>query len=387
VSKWILMCAAVALAVTACAKRKEREQGKAGPTTEPSAASSQDPSAVGALAGKAAAGDLDGDGRPEIVLADATRLRVLDRSWHPIADASVSAGIEVLVVADVDGDGKGEILAGWGRSREWMDATVRITLHRLQGNQLVEELVSAPRSGRQDVAAIVPTAGRVLLAYFANKYEVRSVWAKLENNAWSMTDISQLRMATSYAIGDVDGDGQPDLVVGRVYGEDQEATGDAFVLRPDGTRTPIPTTRGVRGLAITDLDGDGKNEIYLGDGWDKNYGQVAQGLLTRSRWDGAAFQSELIENTEGQFTIWKIIPADVDGDGRPELVTQGPKYARAYRLQGGAWQAVTFGGANPKDMATASFDDQPGEDVLLIGVQSAIVSLHDAKWAPLPKAE
>jgi hypothetical protein len=108
-----------------------------------------------ASAQRAAIGDFDGDKKREIVVADAKALRVIDAAGKEIASAPVTGGIHVLVAADIDGDGKAEILAGWGQSREYMNAKARITLHRLKGKQLVEEVIAEPETSRAEVVAIV----------------------------------------------------------------------------------------------------------------------------------------------------------------------------------------------------------------------------------------
>src|SRR4051812_8381304 len=77
-------------------------------------------------ASRIAIGDLDGDGTREIVAADAENLRVLDAAGNDKASAPVVGGILTLTAADIDGDHKSEIYAGWGQTREHMDAPAKI---------------------------------------------------------------------------------------------------------------------------------------------------------------------------------------------------------------------------------------------------------------------
>lgn len=350
---------------------------------DPLPGSRRDVTAMVGSTSRAGAGDLDGDGRPELVLVDAEHIRVLDLAGRELARAPAPGGIQVFVVTDVDADQRAEIVAGWGATREHAGAAARVTLHRLERHTLVGEVIAAPPTTRQDVAAIIPPllsgAPDLLLAYFESKYVVKTVRARRGPAGWALGDVGAIRMATSYVVGDVDGDDLPDLVVGRVYGDARDTDGDAFLLRPSGARVPIPTTRGVRALAVADADADGVSEIYMGDGWHQNYGRHAQGLLTATRWRDGAFVSELIEDTPGQFTIWRILPADVDGDGRPELVTQGSHYVRVYRLVDDKWRGLTIAGAS-RDVAVGGFEDRPGDDILIIGDRSEIVSLHGVTW-------
>ena len=333
-------------------------------------------SAMVGAAERAAIGDLDGDGRGEIALADATRLRVIDRSGRELASVAVPGGIQILMIADVDGDRRPEILAGWGRSREHMTAPARVDIYRLRAGKLVAEVVLTPETSRNEITALVPLpeASAVLIAYFESKYVVRSVLAR-RTTSWTTEDLASLRTAPAYARADLDGDGAPDLVVGRVYGDAQGVDGEAFVLGPGGARTPLPTTRGVRELAIADTDGDGQPELYLADGWHQNYGQHGRGLLTQIRYVGGVYQATLIEDTPGQFSVGRILPADVDGDGRPELVTVGSHYVRVFDRAGDRWIGTTIAGA-ARDVAVGDLDGVAGDEVLVLGERAEIIDLR-----------
>lgn len=343
---------------------------------------------LGAAIGKAdraAIGDLDGDGRNEIVVADAQRLRVLDAAGHERASASAPGGIQALAVVRLDDtDRRAAIVAGWGQTREHRDATARVEVYRLDGDRLVAETIAAPQTPRNEIAAIVPLAderGALLIAYYDGPYTVRSAIAR-RGPPWTLTDVASIRMAASYARGDLDGDGRPELVVGRIYGDDQDQDGDAFVLAADGARTPIPTTRGVRALALADADGDGRPELFLADGWHKDYGRIARGLLTWVHRVDGQLRSELIEDTPGQWSVGKILPCDAFGDGRVELVTVGSHYVRMYAHRSGHWEGLTLAGA-ARDVAAGDLDGVPGDELLILGARAELVSLaKDA--APTP---
>jgi hypothetical protein len=334
--------------------------------------------AIGSAA-RAVIGDLDGDGKAEIVVVDGKLLRVLDRTGTQLVSAPVPSGIQRLVAADLDGDDRAELVAGWGQTREQMAGQARITVHRLERGALVEELVAAPETSRQDVAAIVPMpdAGGVLYAYFESKYVVRSAIAKRGPTGWASEPVTALRMATSYARGDVDGDGTPDLVIGRMYGDAAGLDGDAFVLGPRGARTAIPTTRGLRSIAVADTDGDGKAEVFLGDGWHHDYGRQARALVTWARHTGEGFTTELIEDTQGQYAIERMVPATIDG--LPAIVTLGSHHVRVFVRTDGAWRGLTIAGA-ARDIAVGELDGEPGDEILIVGERSEIVRLRAADW-------
>lgn len=328
---------------------------------------------------RVAAGDVDGDRRPEIVVADARVLRVIDAQGRELARAPAPGGAQVLRVADIDGDGRGEILAGWGRARKHLDARARVSVYRLAAGSLVEEVVSEPATSRDEVVEILPipnaTKPELLVAHFESKYMVRIARARRGQRGWSLSPIDSIRMATSFALGDVDSDGEIDLIVGRVYGDDRDADGDAFISRPDRSRVPIPVKGGVRSLAVADLDGDGRLEVLLGDGWNKNYGKLARARLTRAWWSAGGFRAELLEQSPGQYTLWDILPADLDGDGSLEIVTRGDAEIRILRRQGDRWQGTTAARAC-RDAAVVDLDDRPGDELLVACDRGAKIVRH-----------
>jgi hypothetical protein len=315
-----------------------------------------DVTALVGAAERAAIADLDGDGRAELVLAGGDQLRVVEPDGRVRAAVPAPGAIQALAVW------RGEIVAGWGRGRDRTDAPARVTAHRLDGDALTTEEVLAPETSRAEITALVPRGDDLLIAHFVDEAQVRAVTARRGEGGWEHGELATIRMATGWASGDLDGDGADELVVGRVYGDARGDDGDAFLLGPGGARTPLPTVRGVRGLAIVD------GEVYAGDGWHRRYGAEGRGFLVRFRRSNDGYPREVIDDGAGQYTIWKIVPADLDGDGAPELVTMGSHRVDVHR--GG--RAETIGGA-VRDVAAGDLDGVPGDELLLVGDRSEIV--------------
>lgn len=336
---------------------------------------------------KAGIGDVTGDKANEIILVDSEQLRVVTPSGREIAATSVPGGIHVLTVADLNNDGKAEIYAGWGTTREHRQATARVNTYQLQNNTLTEEVILEPETTRHDVVAIIPQqdTSSLFLAYFESKYFVRASTAQRRSSSWEITTGTSTRMATSYGHGDVDGDGSKDLVVGRIYGDDINTDGDAYVLMADSQKISIPTTRGVRALALADSDGDGKDEVFMGDGWHANYGQNAEGLLTQANQTTQEFESKVLKHGgHGVFTN-AIVPALIDDT--VIILTAGNRHTQAFKHENNQWHEVTIATA-VSDVVTGDLDGIPGDEILVVGERedvqavgkSAIINLQGITW-------
>lgn len=150
--------------------------------------------------------------------------------------------------------------------------------------------------------------------------------------------------------GDLDGDGQRDLVLTSADLSGQVRT---FVLfncggifcgaRRSEVREAFPGDRASEGIAILDLDGNGIDDLALGmagsDLPNTAAGQVAV-LYGRNNWpavvDLAAPPAQMVKtlgSRQGARMGWRLAPvSDLNGDGRAELAVTAPQAGRSYVL-------------------------------------------------------
>jgi outer membrane protein assembly factor BamB len=118
------------------------------------------------------------------------------------------------------------------------------------------------------------------------------------------------------AVADVDRDGKPEIVIADKYGS-------VFVLRPDGSKLLSSNTSiGDVTFGLGDLDGDGRLEIVHGSSTGD---LIAMNLKHRTLWRFDNYG----------YPVERICCVDLNGDGRPEiLIASGTGYVYCLDARG-----------------------------------------------------
>lgn len=275
------------------------------------------------------AGDVDGDGLPDVVAADSfSNLLAVFRNdpAHPghllPAVTMPSAGATHAVIADLDGDGVPDVLVADAQLSLFVqDATARGSFHAPLALYPAGASWVAVGDLNGDGAPDVAIADAVGVKVLFHAAGTTGASFATPVNVWTQSVNASAQGVNVVAVADVDGDGLADLVI-TDPGPTGSANGLLVILRQDPGHPgsflppvsyPIPRDAGGFGIniVVTDLNGDGHADVVIGGQQDvtvllQNAAQPGQFL------SAVTYPAPLGANA--------VQVADVDGDGRPDLI-------------------------------------------------------------------
>jgi hypothetical protein len=272
-----------------------------------------------------ASGDLNGDGKPDLVATgtiptDPGMKLLLNRGEGKFAaavtlDAAIASSPSTLAVLDLDGDGKADLVSGDGYPCVQLnDGHGALTDGRCYENgvdpnsSLAVAMGDVNGDGRPDIALVRSSSIYILTNNGAGTF------SESANFGWSSS------WRPSGTLADLDGDGRAELVIASAGKAGTTGTVDVFMN--DGTGRFLNPTSMTAGsapaaVAVADLDGDGRPDIAVAN-LKNTTCTGAQGTIDVLFADGnGGFRGSVRFGGGGYETI---AAADIDGDGDADLL-------------------------------------------------------------------
>ena len=262
--------------------------------------------------------DLDNDGRLDIAATGGTMLHVLkgngDGTFQPLQELEISSSFQLRAVAvtDLGTDGSLEIIVS-----DFSDDSIVIAKRSDSGEYVVDRRIPAGVQPEHVTSADINGDGLPDIAVAGSRPALLLLVAQ-SDGSFTRVEITSFRgsgNAQTVALGDINGDGSTDLVVGLRFTDDGAelayGLGDGeFVQRGGNFAEPGPGVISMAGgaeqIVLADLDGDQKPDLVMPAG--------GAGLAIAMNSGAGGFSEAQAVATDGSTFAAAVGDFDNDGD-------------------------------------------------------------------------
>jgi hypothetical protein len=340
-----------------------------------------------------AVADVNGDGRPDLVTAnfDNSTASVLFGQGAGVFSLArtfstgAGSGPHNVVLADVNGDGRPDVITSNYNN------TVGVSMGQAGGTFATPAIYSVGGLRPAGLAVADLNGDGWLDIVTAN--QISDAVGVLFGQAGGRFSAAIAyptgtgSMPVDVAVADLNRDGRPDIVTVNVN------TNTASVLRGQaggGFAAPstYPVGAGLAGLAVADMDGDGWPDIVT-----SSQGGDAVGILLSQA--GSTFASPATTSTGTYSGPVDVVVRDVNGDAKPDIVTANIDGRTAGvllgQVGGGFLTASAFPAgttSRPQGVAVADVDGDGRPDIITANSGSSTVGvlLNTGTFTPLAAA-
>ncbi len=309
-------------------------------------------------------GDFDGDGQAELVSwVNFTELAVFEipsnprnaGTWQSTVIYRARGQAEGAAAADIDGDGKVDIVAG-GR---WFK-------HQ-SGSTYAENVIDASlQLGRVAVAQIIPGGWPevVLLPGHSSGEGFFYMWI---GAAWTRNSLGFFSFGHTLAVADIDGDSKQDVLSGEMVLGGRGCRLRVHYGNGSGNFSEqlLSTGNDIHEGRLADVDGDGDFDI-VHKPMDDRVPRIELWMNPRQG-GGQTWQRHLVDGALPNTAVW-IVAGDLNGDGLPDLAG-GDAWYRNPGTLGETWTRAVVG--SPLNNVSAIYDFDGDGDLDLFGTQGS----------------
>ncbi len=373
---------------------------------------SQQTFATGASPVGVTAADINGDGLPDLVVANYNStgsISVLLNTTAPgAAQPSFAAQqtfacktyCSAVAAADFNGDGKPDILV----AEDDNSAAAAVLVNQTAPGSTTVAF-AAPSTfaagGASQQATVADLNGDGKLDLIVDNLSANTFSVLLNNTSQSGLTPVNIAQSSTFALsgsagvvatGDFNGDGKPDLVVPHF---NQSTVGVLLDTTAPGATAPsfaaeqtFAVGAGANSLAVTDINGDGRADLIVG-----SYTASNLTVLLNTTAPGAAVPSFAASQTFAlALKPGFVASADINGDGRPDLIVASfgvnsvsvllNTTAAGDAIPGFTAQQTFACASKPYSVAVADINGDGLKDLVVTNSQSSSVSVLLNTTAP-----